>query len=72
MSTADYYYMPLFRPGASVRWGTRHETVSHVVLRRSDLLVYLKGHDMPVHPKVLQVEPTAFHLTRQPDHLYQG
>lgn len=67
MHDAAYYYMPLFRPGAAVLWGSRQETVSHVVLRRFALMVYLRGHDSPVHPESLQLAPTAFCLTRQPD-----
>lgn len=67
MRDAAYYYMPLFSPGASVMLGTRHETVSHVVVRRCALMVYLQGHESPVHPESLKLEPTAFHLTRRPD-----
>ena len=69
MDPAAYYYMPLFKPGASVQWGRRHETVSHVVVRRNALMIYLVGHEAPVHPDALQIEPTAFHLTRVPDRL---
>jgi hypothetical protein len=41
--------------------------VSHVVVRRNALMVYLVGHDSPVHPDALQVAPTAFQLSRVPD-----
>jgi hypothetical protein len=67
MRDAAYYYMPLFKPGASVMHGGRYETVSHVVVRRSALMVYLQGRDIPVHPESLKLEPTAFCLTRRPD-----
>ena len=67
MRDAAYYYMPLFRPGAPVMLGSRHETVSHVVVRRHALMVYLVGHESPVYPEALQLAPTAFRLTRTPD-----
>lgn len=67
METAAYYYMPLFKPGAFVHLGGSRETVSHVVVRRYALMVYLVGHESPVHPDTLTVAPTAFHLTRVPD-----
>jgi hypothetical protein len=38
--------------------------VSHVVVRRGGLLVHLVGHESPVHPDTLQVEPSAFQLSR--------
>ena len=67
MRAAAYYYMPLFSPGASVMLAGRYETVSHVVVRRCALMVYLQGHEHPVQPESLKLEPTAFHLTRRPD-----
>ncbi len=67
MHDAAYYYMPLFSPGASVLLGSRHETVSHVVVRRYAMMVYLEGHENPVHPESLTLTPTAFHLTRRPE-----
>ena len=67
MHDAAYYYMPLFSPGASVLMGAKRETVSHVVIRRCALMVYLQGHDNPVRPESLHLEPTAFHLTRRPE-----
>lgn len=69
MDSAAYYYMPLFKPGASVHLGSSRETVSHIVVRRNAMVVYLVGHDNPVHPDELWVEPTAFHLTRMPDRI---
>ncbi|ART48183.1 hypothetical protein [Acidovorax carolinensis] len=68
MDDAVYYYMPLFRPGVSVQFGQSRETVSHVVIRRNAMRVYLVGHDEPVHPDMLTLEPTAFSLARVPDH----
>lgn len=69
MDPTAYYHMPLFKPGTSVHWKQQRETVSHVVVRRNTLMVYLVGHEVPVYPESLQLEPTAFHLTRVPDRL---
>ena len=69
MDPIPYYYMPLFKPGVSVQWNHQRETVSHVVVRRNALMVYLVGHDSPVHPDALHLAPTAFQLTRVPDRL---
>ena len=67
MESAAYYYMPLFKPGAVVHVGHTRETVSHVVVRRGGLMVHLVGHEAPVHPDTLRLEPSAFHLSRVPD-----
>lgn len=67
MESAAYYYMPLFRPGAVVQLGQSRETVSHVMLRRSGLMVYLVGHESPVQSDTLQVKPSAFQINRVPD-----
>jgi hypothetical protein len=48
----------------SVQFGQSRETVSHVVIRRNAMRVYLVGHETPVHPDMLTLEPTAFSLTR--------
>jgi hypothetical protein len=69
MQPAAYYYMPLFKPGAFVHLGQSRETVSHVVLRRNSMMIYLVGRESPVHPEALHVQPTAFILTRVPDRL---
>ena len=66
MEPPAYYYMPLFKPGAIVHKGSSQEKVSHVMVRRNTLLVYLVGHDAPVTPDLLQLAPTAFHLRRMP------
>ena len=65
-TAATHYYMPHYKPGAAVRWGQRNETVSHVVVRRVSLAVYLVGHEAPVHPESLELAPTAFCLSRVP------
>lgn len=67
MESAAYYYMPLFKPGAVVHMAGRRETVSHVVVRRSGLMVHLVGHESPVHPDTLRLEPSAFQLSRVPE-----
>jgi len=66
---AAYYYMPLFKPGAFVHLGLSRETVSHIVVRRDAMMVYLVGHESPVHPDALRLAPTAFHLARVPDRI---
>ena len=50
MDRTAYYYMPLFKPGTFVQWNHQRETVSHVVVRRHALMVYLGGHESPVYP----------------------
>lgn len=67
MDPTAYYYMPHFKPGAAVQWNQQRETVSHVVIRRNAMMIYLVGNDTPVHPDSLQMTPSAFHLTRVPD-----
>ncbi len=64
MDPTAYYYMPHFKPGAAVRWNQQSETVSHVIIRRNMLMVYLVGNDTPVYPEALQLAPTAFKLAR--------
>lgn len=41
--------------------------VSHVLLRRGELFVYLQGQDSPVTPSELSVEPTVFVYRRRVD-----
>ena len=67
MDPTAYYYMPLFKPGTSVQWNHQRETVSHVVVRRHALMVYLVGHESPVYSEARHLAPTAFRLTRTPD-----
>jgi len=43
--------MPLFRPGVEVQEGGRTETVSHVILRRREMMVYLVASPRPAVPK---------------------
>ena len=57
--------MPLFKPGTVVRLGHSQATVSHIILRRSVLLVHLVGYDAPVNADALTVEPTVFMLGRR-------
>lgn len=67
MDPAALFYMPLYKAGASVHRGGRRETVSHVVVRRYAMMVYLVGHDEPVRPEDLTVAPSAFTLSRVPE-----
>lgn len=61
------FQMPVFKPGTRVRQGGREETVSHVVLRRKEMMVYLVGHDEPIRPERLQLEPLWFTTERRPE-----
>ena len=66
MEPAALYFMPVYQSGVRVQWQQRQETISHVMVRRTGLMVYLVGHEQPVHPDALQVEPSAFQLSRAP------
>ena len=59
MDPTAYYHMPLFKPGIFVQWNHQRETVSHVVVRRHALMVYLVGHESPVYPEALHLAPTG-------------
>jgi hypothetical protein len=50
--------LPIFKPGSTVLHNGRTERVSHVMLRRGQLFVYLQGHTDPLQPEQLSVEPT--------------
>lgn len=66
MNDSDCFYMTCFRPGMTVRWSGRSETVSHVLLRRGSLLVHLVGHESPVPSERLSVDPMLFTRKRAP------
>lgn len=61
--------MPLFRPGVEVQEGGRTETVSHVILRRREMMVYLVGREEPVRPDRLRLQPTRFTTARRAEGL---
>ena len=63
------FQMPLFRPGTEVTQNGRREVVSHVILRRRELMIYLQGHEDPVKPHTLQLSPTLFSTERKPEPL---
>lgn len=64
------FQMPLFRPGTKVVQDGRTETVSHVVLRRREMMVYLKGKEDPVKPHTLGLAPMWFTTERRPEVLH--
>ncbi|VUZ23626.1 Uncharacterised protein [uncultured Comamonas sp.] len=68
-SRGHLFQMPVFKPGTRVLQGGREETVSHVVLRRREMMVYLVGHDEPVKPERLYLEPLWFTTERRPQAL---
>lgn len=63
------FQMPVFKPGTSVMAGGRPETVSHIVLRRREMMVYLVGKEEPVKPDRLTLTPTHFTTVRRPETL---
>jgi hypothetical protein len=66
---SSMFQMPVFKPGVQVLEGNRRETVSHVVLRRREMMVYLVGKEEPVKPDRLSLVPTWFTTTRKPEAL---
>ncbi|WP_455556316.1 hypothetical protein [Comamonas sp.] len=66
---SSMFQMPVFKPGVQVMQGGRKETVSHVVLRRREMMVYLIGKDEPVKPERLSLVPTWFTTKRRPETL---
>ncbi|MET1116080.1 MAG: hypothetical protein ABWY08_14180 [Comamonas sp.] len=63
------FEMPLFRPGVEVQEGGRTETVSHVILRRREMMVYLVGREDPVRPERLRLQPSRFTTARRAEGL---
>ncbi|WP_200844047.1 hypothetical protein [Pantoea sp. 18069] len=63
------FEMPLFRPGVEVQEGGRTETVSHVILRRREMMVYLVGREDPVRPERLRLQPSRFTTARRTEGL---
>ena len=53
------FQMPVFKPGVRVLHAGRSETVSHVVLRRREMMVHLVGRDEPVKPERLTLTPKS-------------
>ncbi|MCD2512088.1 hypothetical protein LQ562_06070 [Acidovorax sp. D4N7] len=63
------FEMPLFRPGVEVQQNGRTETVSHVILRRREMMVYLVGQEEPVRPDRLRLQPSRFTTVRRTEGL---
>jgi len=63
------FEMPLFRPGVQVQEDGRTETVSHVILRRREMMVYLVGREEPVRPDRLRLQPSRFTTARRAEGL---
>ena len=64
MLDTAYFHMPLFKPGTVVYLGGKREIISHIVVRRSVLLVHLVGFDAPVDADTLVLAPSRFILQR--------
>lgn len=58
------YHLALYKPGSPVAWQGREMSVSHVLLRRGHLMVYLQGHPDPVEPETLTMPLTRLVLQR--------
>lgn len=56
--------LPLYRAGSRVGYQGREYTVGHVVINRSQLLVYLQELGSSVDAEKLQVTPTRLVLQR--------
>jgi len=63
-ATPVTYRLALYKPGSPVEWQGRAMTVSHVLLRRGHLMVYLQGHPEPVEPETLTMPLTRLVLQR--------
>lgn len=63
---SERFRMPLYKPGTRVRHRGSWETISHVALRRHDLMVYLVGRTEPVKPLLIELESTIFTTRRVP------
>lgn len=61
--------MPLYKSGAVVVWRKQKHIISHVMLRRDELWVYLLKRAEPVRPESLQIKPTLMTTARQPERL---
>ena len=70
VARSSMFQMPVFKPGVRVMESGRSETVSHVVLRRREMMVYLVGKDEPVKPERLRLVPTWFTTERRPEALH--
>ncbi len=57
-------HLPLFRTGSHVGYQGREYTVGHVVISRSQLLVYLQELGSLVDAEKLSIAPTRLELKR--------
>jgi hypothetical protein len=56
--------VPVFKPGQQVQYKGESRTVHYVLLRHSELRVFLNGVENSVNPDELAVQPTEFVYTR--------
>jgi len=59
-----YADLPLFRPGTRVHYQGQNCTVSHIVVSRCDLQVYLQELGSAVNADKVQLTPTRILLQR--------
>ena len=57
-------HLPLYRAGSRVVYQNQEYTIGHVVISRSQLLVYLQELGASVNAEKLQVAPTRLILQR--------
>lgn len=65
MSDTVTIRMPIFKSGQTVQHHGYSARVSHVLLRRGELFVYLEGRESPVDPSELALEPTVLIYRRK-------
>lgn len=61
------FLMPLFKPGVTVMRNGRAEKVSHISIRRREMVVFLEGREDPVKPDQLTLAPLMFTTERRPE-----
>ncbi len=63
-NTHTTVHLPLYRAGSRVGYQGREYTVGHVVISRSQLLVYLQELGSSVDAEKLSIAPTRLELKR--------
>lgn len=66
---ARTFLMPVFKPGVTVLQNGRQQKVSHISVRRKEMVVFLVGQEDPVKPETLTLAPMLFTTERRPEML---
>ena len=64
MTESRNFNFEVYRKGGAITWNGRREVISHVLVRRAGVFVYLMGHDAAVPTAELTVVPTLFSCQR--------